>query len=400
MTGIDERIGEAHVRSTGHSVQDYLARDSRPAPDILRSSPGDFGIEPISVRRYTSRDWYEREMRQLWPKVWQMACHEQEIPEVGDRTLYEVGDYSFILVRSGPDEIRAFYNSCLHRGNKLCVEAHGGHQIRCPFHGWSWDLEGRNTYLHGEWDFPQIDREKLRLPEVKVARWLGWVFINMDDDAAPFEEFLPVEVTEHFHRWGYQDRQVVARVTRVFPCNWKALQEAFIEAYHVGAVHPQLSTTAGDLTTQYDVLSDHVNRMISPTAVPGSASDVGMTEQELADDMANFGFVDADGNAFQVPEGQTARAVVAEVVRNMMSAQAHVDMNDWTDSEVIDGTEYFFFPNLMPWGCMTIPTLYRFLPHGGPDHAVMEVYVLAPTPEGSPKQKPVHRVLTTEQQWV
>lgn len=175
--------------------------------------------------------------------------------------------------------------------------------------------------------------------------------------------------------------------------------DAFIESYHVAAVHPQIATTTGDFTTQYDVLSEHVGRMITLTAVPGSVVGFDMSEQELADDMAGFGFVDADGEPLQVPDGQRARAVIAEAVRGMIREQSHVDLDHWSDSELIDGIEYFVFPNFTPWGCLTIPAAYRFLPHEDPDHGLMEVYILAPTPPGTPKAKPVHRVLRDDQTW-
>jgi phenylpropionate dioxygenase-like ring-hydroxylating dioxygenase large terminal subunit len=399
VTNVEDRIGEEHVRLGGHSVQDHLARDSRPVPEFMRSAVGDYADAPIPVDRYLSRDWYDREMRDLWPKVWQMACHEQEIPEVGDRVLYEVGDHSIIVVRSDTEEIRGFHNSCLHRANKLCVEAENSHQIRCPFHSWAWDLRGNNTVVTAPWDFPDLDPAELKLPEVQVSRWLGWVFINMYPAAAPLEEHLPAQITEQFARWGYQDRQLAVRATKVFPLNWKALMDAFLEAYHVSAVHPQLAPTTGDLDTQYDVLTDQVNRMITLTAVPGPAVGYDMTEQDLADDMVSLGVADEHGNPLRIPEGERARAVVADAMRQLMKATADVDMDHWSDCELIDGIEYFVFPNLMPWSCLTVPVTYRFLPYRDPDHAIMEVYWLWPAKPGTPRARPVHRVLSEDEGW-
>ena len=93
----------------------------------------------VPAKRYYSPDFHEREMEQLWKHVWQMACHEDDLPGVGDYVPYEIGELSFLIVRSAPDEFKAFRNACLHRGRRL-KERPGKqvHEIRCPFHSWAW----------------------------------------------------------------------------------------------------------------------------------------------------------------------------------------------------------------------------------------------------------------------
>src|SRR5581483_2589240 len=113
----------------------------------------------------------------------------------------------------------------------------------------------------------------------------------------------------------------------------------------------------------------------------------------------NFGVVDAEGKPLRLREGEQARQVIADAFRRAMKETAGVDMEGWSDSELIDGLEYLIFPNLMPWGNMTVPVTYRFLPHQDPDHSLMEVYWLMPTSPGAPKQAPVHRRLDEDQDW-
>ncbi len=106
--------------------------------------------DPLYVprERYYDRQFFELEKKYLWPKVWQMACRLEEIPEPGDFVEYEICDQSVIVVRQRDRAVKAFHNTCRHRGTQLCKGS--GHlpagQIRCPFHGWRWNLDGSNSF--------------------------------------------------------------------------------------------------------------------------------------------------------------------------------------------------------------------------------------------------------------
>ena len=114
------------------------------------------------MSRYTTQAFHDLEMRNLWPKVWQMACREEEIPNVGDYTTYEIGNYSIIVVRT-QQGFRAHHNVCRHRGRRLCdADGHAASFI-CPFHGFSWNLDGSLRSVTSEWDFPHIDKKNFDL---------------------------------------------------------------------------------------------------------------------------------------------------------------------------------------------------------------------------------------------
>src|SRR5215468_7467704 len=99
----------------------------------------------LTKDRYTSREFFDLEMERLWPRVWQIACREEEVPNVGDYFEYTIGDQSILVVRQDPDTIKAFFNACPHRGTRLAcgTGCYQREQIRCPYHGWRWDLSGR-----------------------------------------------------------------------------------------------------------------------------------------------------------------------------------------------------------------------------------------------------------------
>lgn len=386
MTSIDDPQSETSKRSGGRSVREYFARDvAAPPESLLASRPGFFGTADLSTDRYVSPDWHSQEMQRLWPKVWQAACHEQEVANVGDHFVYEVGHLSFLVVRSAETEIKAYYNACLHRGTKLKSCAGNSANIWCPFHGWTWNLDGTLKHIPAQWDFPHVDRGRFGLIEARVDRWGGFVFICPDPDAPSLQEWLE-PLPEHFARMPYESRQLVAHVRKVLPANWKVAQEAFIESYHVSTTHPQNSMNSNDWDTQYDILSDNVSRMITLIGVPGPSDGYALDDQEILDSLAEGnGLVMPDGTPFQVGETGSARAVLTEVAKGMWAQQTGIDPSDLTTYDLVDGVEYSVFPNFSPWAGVGIPFAYRFIPYGdSPDQCAWDIWVLWPCPKATP----------------
>ena len=105
-----------HDRSDGVSYDDILRNDTVPPPDIyLENSPLAPGITRVPVEKYFSREQHDLEVERLWKRVWQMACHESDITNVGDTYVYDIAELSFIVVRVSDQEVKAFPNACLHR---------------------------------------------------------------------------------------------------------------------------------------------------------------------------------------------------------------------------------------------------------------------------------------------
>jgi phenylpropionate dioxygenase-like ring-hydroxylating dioxygenase large terminal subunit len=173
------------------TLTDWLAKDNRKAPPAYsRRTEFDMGVEDLPVARYISREFHELEMKRMWPRAWQMACHESNIPDAGDYTTYELGDRSWFLTRQKDGSIKAFVNACLHRGMQL-VEGSGKlPAIVCPFHGWSWNTDGTNRGVTERWDLPQLKDRDLCLPQAKVATWGGFVFINPDPNRSSIAALL------------------------------------------------------------------------------------------------------------------------------------------------------------------------------------------------------------------
>ena len=200
----------------------------------------DLGTAPIPTDRYWSRAFHEMEIDRVWSRVWQLACWENDIPNTGDTIAYDIGPLSFAIVRTASGSVKAFYNSCLHRGTRLVNEPSCVRSLRCPYHAWTWDLDGALKYLPADWDFPHIDRAKMQLPQAKVATWGGMVFLNPDPNAISLEEYLSPLPEQCQRYWPLERRARIAHVAKVFRANWKLTYANFIETYHVPIVHPQL----------------------------------------------------------------------------------------------------------------------------------------------------------------
>lgn len=386
------------ARSPGPSVQDILSSDTVPASGTLREVSYEYlGCSDIPKERYYSPDWHRLEVERLWRRCWQMACREEELLSPGDTVVYEVADASILLVRTEEGRIKGFHNACLHRGATLRSTDGYTPELRCPFHGFTWSLDGDLISVPCQWDFPHVDTDRFHLPEVLVDTWAGWVFINMDPGAMSLAEYLG-DLPDSFP-WPHEDFTKQAHVVKVLRCNWKIALDAFIESFHVIATHPQLLTMLGDSNTQYDVFPGQArwNRMITAQGVQSPHLPRVMEEQEIMDAM--IGQFMPEGAYFPVPEGQTARAMLAMMVRGQIQSHLGAQAGP-SDSEVLDAIEYYVFPNFVPWGAFSRIN-YRFRPYGNdPDMCLMDVMLLAPTAPGRPRPAPAPvRRLGVDDDW-
>ncbi len=263
--GTQVSIGTA--RSSGPSVQDFLAADTRTVPaSLLDHSSAPQGAADVSKGRYVDAGFAALENEYLWTSTWQMACMEVDLPNPGDHVVYDVADESLIVTRTKDGAIKAFHNSCLHRGTKLRTDDGRVASFRCPFHGWKWDLDGNLVELPAEWDFPQVwEQPDSCLPEAAVATWHGFVFVNMADDPQPFDTYAD-KLIEHFDRdFDMTGRHRAFWATKEVPANWKVCMEAFGEGYHVIATHPQILEFTADENSEYSIWPDspHVTRFIN-----------------------------------------------------------------------------------------------------------------------------------------
>ena len=378
MTKSDSKLDDELPlgRSPGPNWQDVLDTDSRPVPDYLRAeSPYLNGFDDIPKSHYLGRHWHDLEKERLWSRVWQFACREEHLPHVGSYIVYDIADQSYLVVRVSDTEIKAYPNACLHRGRLLKTYDGRCSEFRCPFHGWTWRLDGELKQIPAEWDFPQAVERDLSLPEVKVGCWAGFVFINPDADCEPLEKFLGPDIQQHFERWDFDNRYVAAHVSRTIRCNWKIASEAFTEGYHVGATHPQAISYTGDPQSQIDFWGNTA-RELSPKGIPNPLLNYTPTEEQMLRDALDV----RDGEPLRVSfkEGDTLRGVLSAAGRERFRESFGDRVDEITDAEFLDAWNYMVFPNFHPWGAFN-RIVYRFRPNGD-DHetCIFEIMYLEP----------------------
>jgi nitrite reductase/ring-hydroxylating ferredoxin subunit len=376
---------ETMPRSPGITYQELLDADSRPVPDVLRlQSPKDMGLQRYSVKRYTSAAWHELEVERLWKKVWQFTCREEDIPEPGDHYRYDIAGMSFLVVRTETGALKAYPNACLHRGRMLKEFDGNAAELRCPFHGFCWKLDGQLKDIPADWDFPQINQSEFSLPEIPLAVWAGFIFINPDQNCDPFDDFIK-DLAEQFERWNLGGLYKQAHAAKVMPCNWKIAQEAFCEAFHVNATHPQIMRSIGDVNSQVDVW-ENCARVITA----GGTHSPLLTEVSDPDLIRAMMDLDHDAEVPEIPQGVNLRTFLADRSRENLKAIAGDRAEIYCDAELMDSLDYTLFPNFHPWGAFN-GIVYRFRPNGN-DHrsAIMECIMLAPFEGERPPAAKVH----------
>ncbi|WP_380875942.1 hypothetical protein ACFB49_06660 [Sphingomonas sp. DBB INV C78] len=358
--------------------------------------------KPLAYDYYLDAKYVPEEIEKIWKKKWQVACREEDIPAVGDRVSYDVGPLSFLIVRSGENEFKAFWNSCRHRARRLCSDTpQSGDMIQCPFHAWSYDLSGRLTWVPRWEEFDQATPKNYSLRPVQCDTWGGNVFINPDLEAGPLSEALGI-MPQHFLDCPQEDRYTAIRIKKKVKINWKSGLEAFLEGYHVLTTHPSGMPIFGSTYTQTDCWEDDkasVSRLITPALIP---------DGWVKDDISPRTSLELFCNTYGLPVppegvGNTiaeARAYAAEKTIELHGAEAGVDFTGRSISYLVDMHQWYAFPAFFPWWGEGLSWWYNFTPLGeSPDECVMEIRWLRPLVKGAahPKLPETHWIEFDEQ---
>lgn len=198
---------------------------------------------------YLDPEAHEFDRRAIFERHWMQAGLVSQIPRPGDYLTFEVSGSSVIILRHDDGGIRALFNTCRHRGARLCREGSGhvARRLVCPYHQWAYDLDGNLAQaprMHEE-----FDRRGIRLAPARVATVAGVIFVCLSEDAPDFEPFRAalepmLEPHELIHA------KVAHTVTLVERADWKLVMENARECYHCRAGHPQLMRTYSDFTSQ------------------------------------------------------------------------------------------------------------------------------------------------------
>ena len=192
-------------------------------------SPPPTAPEPIRAlepRFYTDPTLFEREREAVFFRTWQFAGHVSQLGRTGDFFTFEISDQALFCVRGRDDVIRAFYNVCAHRGHALVSGEGHCSVVVCPYHAWSYELDGRLRKANNQKRAMGFDANDVRLSEVRVEVFCGFIFVNLDPDAAPMEDWYPNVESE---LWAFvpwiDDLNPVQWIEIEEACNWKVTVE-------------------------------------------------------------------------------------------------------------------------------------------------------------------------------
>ena len=363
----------------------------------------------IGPEAYTSEDYARAERDRLWRKVWLQAGRVDDIPESGGFITYEIGTDSVVIVRAGQEELHAFHNVCPHRGRRLVDVPEGKRNARgtrssfiCGYHGWTFDLAGKNTFLEHEADWQgALCAGGADLGRVNVGTWGGWIWINLDPDCEPLMEYLGVapEMLDPYELHNMRPRW---RKWIIFECNWKVAMEAFAETYHVATTHPEFMMF-GQFRGWARNQGRHSN--IGYDAAKGQEEDSGKLRLGAGEDpristaeMQDFTWQNANTNTTmtmveaarrlkdELPEGTPA----AEVSKHWIQSARAADEARGVVWPIVDpqhtakaGTAWQIFPNFQIGHAVNNMLCYQARPYGtNPDMCYFEAAVYELYPEG------------------
>ena len=388
------------------------------APDQLAlgaNAPQDWGKVPFAMtdtnfvpkERYVSREFFELEKKHLWPHAWQMAARLEEIPRAGDFVEYEIVGNSILIVRQPDGSIKALHNACRHRATQL-AKGSGSFPagvIACPFHGWRWNLDGSSSFVFVQSAFPPgcMTPDDLHLRECLVEVWGGMVWINLDRGARPLHDAL-WPVAELLEGVGVGDMRVKWWKQVVLDANWKLVQEAFLEGYHVMQTHPQLLMGADvdiaalqALGTEYTAFRNGHARFQSGVAEQTLESDAWDPDSfiefnRLLADGQDAMAIDRDVKVFQGVRRKAESGNFASVALKALydySKGAGIPMAPYSSEKMrLWGGEILMFPNYFMLPMYGNSLAYRMRPYeDDPERCLFDVWSLTTYPEGEEPER-------------
>ena len=200
---------------------------ARAALPAARHLPGDF---------YTSLDIQQLERDRIFRREWLCVAREEEFAQPGDYAARLIADEPVLICRTRNGNLRAFFNVCRHRGTQVAQGCGNRSKFTCPYHAWTYDLEGRLVGAPYTDEIVDFDRAKFGLKPIKLETWGGFVFINLDPGSRPLREAMG-SFCDIFAPYRPQDCRLAFKIRVEYDSNWKAVAENFVDIYHLATLH-------------------------------------------------------------------------------------------------------------------------------------------------------------------
>jgi glycine betaine catabolism A len=209
----------------------------------------------LPAEYYTSAEYFEREIDALFRRRWICAGREEQVDRTGRFFVRDLVGESIIIARGASGAVRAFYNVCRHRGTRLCTEADGtfGGSIQCPYHAWTYDLDGRLIGAPHMEEVPHFRKDDYPLHALHADTWDGHIFINMSPDPQPLTAQL-ADLPAKFEPWRMQELRLGRRIVYDVRANWKLIIQNYNECLHCPNLHPALNKLSHYLSGENEPL--------------------------------------------------------------------------------------------------------------------------------------------------
>jgi phenylpropionate dioxygenase-like ring-hydroxylating dioxygenase large terminal subunit len=208
-----------------------------------------FANQSLPAWTYSNPEFFELERRELFLKSWQLICHRADIPTPGDYVTLDMLGQSLVVIRGRDGRVRGFHNVCRHRGSRLLDGPRGNcaDRITCPYHAWSYGLDGRLAAVPYEKEFNGLRREENGLKTLELDIFMGFVFVRTAADGGPSVADQFSAVMGEIKAYRFEDLRPLGRMSlRPRPVNWKQIADNYVDALHIPVAHPGLSSLVGN----------------------------------------------------------------------------------------------------------------------------------------------------------
>lgn len=192
--------------------------------------------EPLPPWCYTSDAFYRAEVERIFLKTWNFLGRAELVPTPGSYFTVNFVDVPLLVVRDRDNKVKAFLNSCRHRGTPLVSGSGKAMAFSCPYHAWTYATDGRLTSAPGMQELPNFRLADYGLIPVRLETWGGFLFVTFDENAPPLSAHLGNGV-DHLGSYRFEDMVMTRRIEYDLKCNWKSYVENAMEAYHTPTVH-------------------------------------------------------------------------------------------------------------------------------------------------------------------
>lgn len=339
--------------------------------------------DPITGDRYYSREFAQKEWDHVFTRTWQIGGMSYQLAKPGSVITYDIGQESILFTSDEDGTIRAFYNVCPHRGNRLVGEEErcGTKRMVCAYHSWAFSLDGVVRHCRDAEDFPQGSPiGKMKLKEIRCESLGGLVWFNMDPDAPSLRDYLGV-VGEQLEAYQTDNWVRVMWLTGVVDCNWKIIHDNFNESYHVLSLHRELGTFIDDAyqNTDFDLYESGHSRMRMKGCLPSSGSRVNVIQAPLDAMMRQW---ELDPEAF-TGRVRDARAAMQQQKRRLGAERGYAHYEKVSDEQLTDYHHFTLFPNISLTLSVDGYQVLRPQPHPtDPEKCLFDHWFMVPKAEG------------------